>query len=142
MAERRRATGAVWSGGSLMNKEVYDKGLAIRREVLGAEYVDNSIKNADAFNRPLQELVTEYCWGAVWGRPGLPKKTRSLLNLAMLTALNRPHELKLHVRGALTNGVTKEEITEVLLQAAIYCGVPAAVDAFRTAREALKEAGA
>jgi 4-carboxymuconolactone decarboxylase len=128
--------------GSPMSKEVYDKGLAIRREVLGAEYVDNAIQNADAFNRPLQELVTEYCWGAVWGRPGLPKKTRSLLNLAMLTALNRPHELKLHVRGALTNGVSREEIAEVLLQAAIYCGVPAAVDAFRTAREALKEAGA
>ena len=125
-----------------MSKEVYDKGLAIRREVLGADYVDNAIKNADAFNRPLQELVTEYCWGAVWGRPGLPKKTRSLLNLAMLTALNRPHELKLHVRGALNNGVSREEITEVLLQAAIYCGVPAAVDAFRTAREALKEADA
>jgi 4-carboxymuconolactone decarboxylase len=124
-----------------MSKEVYDKGLAIRREVLGAEYVDNSIKNADAFNRPLQELVTEYCWGAVWGRPGLPKKTRSMLNLAMLTALNRPHELKLHVRGALRNGVSREEISEVLLQAAIYCGVPAAVDAFRTAREAFKEAG-
>lgn len=124
-----------------MSKEVYDKGLAIRREVLGAEYVDNAIKNADAFNKPLQELVTEYCWGAVWGRPGLEKKTRSMLNLAMLTALNRPHELKLHVRGALKNGVTRAEITEVLLQAAIYCGVPAAVDAFRTAREALKEAG-
>ena len=124
-----------------MSREVYEKGLAIRRDVLGAEYVDNAIKNADAFNQPLQELVTEYCWGAVWGRPGLPKKTRSMLNLAMLTALNRPHELKLHVRGALKNGVSREEISEVLLQAAIYCGVPAAVDAFRTAREALKEAG-
>jgi 4-carboxymuconolactone decarboxylase len=137
----RGARGADRLGGSFMSKEVYDKGLAIRREVLGAEYVDNAIKNADAFNQPLQELVTEYCWGAVWGRPGLPKKTRSMLNLAMLTALNRPHELKLHVRGALKNGVSREEITEVLLQAAIYCGVPAAVDAFRTAREALKEAG-
>ena len=124
-----------------MSKEVYEKGLAIRREVLGAEYVDNAIKNADAFNKPLQELVTEYCWGAVWGRPGLPKKTRSMLNIAMLTALNRPHELKLHVRGALKNGVSRDEIAEVLLQTAIYCGVPAAVDAFRTAREALKEAG-
>ena len=124
-----------------MGKDVYEKGLAIRRDVLGAEYVDNAIKNADAFNKPLQELVTEYCWGAVWGRPGLPKKTRSMLNLAMLTALNRPHELKLHVRGALKNGVSRDEIAEVLLQAAIYCGVPAAVDAFRTAREALKEAG-
>ncbi len=123
-----------------MNKEVYDKGLAIRREVLGAEHVDKAIASADDFNRPLQELVTEYCWGAVWGRPGLPKKVRSMLNLAMLTALNRPHELKLHVRGALKNGVSRAEISEVLLQAAIYCGVPAAVDAFRNAREALKEA--
>lgn len=124
-----------------MGKDVFDKGLAIRREVLGADYVDGAIKNADDFNRPLQELVTEYCWGAVWGRPGLPKKTRSMLNLAMLTALNRPHELKLHVKGALKNGVSREEIMEVLLQTAIYCGVPAAVDAFRTAREAFKEAG-
>jgi len=122
-----------------MSKEIYEKGLAIRREVLGADYVDNAIRTADDFNRPLQELVTEYCWGAVWGRPGLPKKTRSMLNLAMLTALNRPHELKLHVKGALKNGLSREEIMEVLLQAAIYCGVPAAVDAFRTAREAFKE---
>jgi 4-carboxymuconolactone decarboxylase len=124
-----------------VSKEVYEKGLAIRREVLGADYVDNAIRTADDFNRPLQELVTEYCWGAVWGRPGLPKKTRSMLNLAMLTALNRPHELKLHIRGALKNGVTREEIMEVLLQTGIYCGVPAAVDAFRTARETFKEAG-
>jgi 4-carboxymuconolactone decarboxylase len=124
-----------------VNKDVYEKGLAIRREVLGAEYVDNAIRTADDFNRPLQDLVTEYCWGAVWGRPGLPKKTRSMLNLAMLNALNRPHELKLHIRGALKNGVTREEIMEVLLQTGIYCGVPAAVDAFRTAREAFKEAG-
>jgi 4-carboxymuconolactone decarboxylase len=124
-----------------VNKEMYEKGLAVRREVLGADYVDNAIRNADDFNRPLQELVTEYCWGAVWGRPGLPKKTRSMLNLAMLTALGRPHELKLHVKGALKNGVTREEIMEVLLQTGIYCGVPAAVDAFRTAREAFKEAG-
>jgi 4-carboxymuconolactone decarboxylase len=123
----------------IMSKEVYDKGLAIRRDVLGADYVDNAVKTADDFNRPLQDLVTEYCWGAVWGRPGLPRKTRSMLNLAMLTALNRPHELKLHVKGALKNGVSREEISEVLLQAAIYCGVPAAVDAFRTARDALKE---
>ncbi len=123
-----------------MAKDVFDKGLAIRREVLGKDYVDNAIKSADDFNRPLQEFVTEYCWGAVWGRPGLPKKTRSMLNLAMLTALNRPHELKLHVRGALNNGVTREEISEILLHAAVYAGVPAAVDAFRTAREVLKEA--
>ena len=124
-----------------MSKEMYEKGLSVRREVLGADYVDNAIRSADDFNRPLQELVTEYCWGAVWGRPGLPRKTRSMLNLAMLTALGRPHELKLHVKGALKNGVTREEIMEVLLQTGIYCGVPAAVDAFRTAREAFKEAG-
>jgi 4-carboxymuconolactone decarboxylase len=124
-----------------MAKDVFDKGLAIRREVLGKDYVDNAIKSADDFNRPLQEFVTEYCWGAVWGRPGLSKKTRSMLNLAMLTALNKPHELKLHVRGALKNGVTREEISEIFLHAAVYAGVPAAVDAFRTAREVLKEAG-
>jgi 4-carboxymuconolactone decarboxylase len=122
-----------------MDQDTYDKGLAIRRAVLGSDYVDNSIKNADDFNRPLQELVTEYCWGAVWGRPGLPREVRSMLNLAMLTALNRPHELKLHLRGALTNGLTKEQIMEVLLQTAIYCGVPAAIDAFRSAREVFAE---
>jgi 4-carboxymuconolactone decarboxylase len=122
-----------------VNKEIHDKGLAIRREVLGAQYVDNAIKGADDFNRPFQEFITEYCWGAVWGRPGLPKKTRSIINLAMLTALGKPQELKIHVQGALRNGCTKEEIMEVLLQTAIYCGVPAAVDAFRTAREAFKD---
>ena len=124
------------------NKDVFETGLKVRSEVLGAEYVDAAIKGADDFNRPFQEFITEYCWGAVWGRPGLPKKTRSMLNLAMLTALNRQTELKLHLRGALRNGVTKDEIAEVLLQTAIYCGVPAAVEAFRTAREAFKEAGA
>lgn len=124
-----------------MNQELFDQGLKNRREVLGAEYVDAAIAGADDFNRPLQELVTQYCWGDVWGRPGLDRKTRSLLNLAMLTALNRPHELKLHVRGALRNGVSKEEIREVFLQTAIYCGVPAAVDSFRSAREVFKEAG-
>jgi 4-carboxymuconolactone decarboxylase len=123
-----------------MPQSLFDKGLEVRKAVLGAEYVESSIKNADDFNRPLQELVTEYCWGAVWTREGLPRKTRSMLNIAMLTALNRPHELKLHLRGALRNGVSKEEICEVLLQTAIYCGVPAAVDAFRTAREVLNDA--
>ncbi len=122
-----------------MSQNTYDKGLEIRKAVLGAEYVESSIKNADDFNRPLQELVTEYCWGAVWGREGLPRKVRSMLNLAMMTVLNRPHELKLHLRGALRNGVTKEEIREVLLQVGIYCGVPAAVDAFRIAREVFAE---
>jgi len=118
----------------------FEDGLAVRREVLGAAYVDKALADADDFTRPLQELVTEYCWGAVWTRPGLPRQTRSLVNLAMLTALNRPAELKLHVRGALRNGCTREEIMEVLLQAAIYCGVPAAIESFRSAREALKEA--
>ena len=117
----------------------YEKGLEVRKAVLGAEHVENSIKNADDFTKPLQEFVTEYCWGTVWTRPGLPRKTRSMLNLAMLTALGKPHELKLHVKGALRNGVTKEEISEVLLQAGVYAGVPAAVDAFRNAREAIAE---
>jgi 4-carboxymuconolactone decarboxylase len=117
----------------------FDDGLAVRKAVLGAEFVDKAIASADDFNRPLQELVTEYCWGAVWTRDGLPRRVRSMLNLAMLTALNRPHELKMHVLGALRNGVTREEIREVLLQATIYAGVPAGVDAFRIAREALAE---
>jgi 4-carboxymuconolactone decarboxylase len=118
-----------------MDKATFDRGLEIRKAVLGKEFVENSIKSADEFNMPLQELVTEYCWGAVWGREELPRKTRSMLNLAMLCALNRPHELKMHLQGALRNGVSRTEIREVLLQVAIYCGVPAAVDAFRTARE-------
>jgi 4-carboxymuconolactone decarboxylase len=127
--------------GGNMKKDLFETGLAIRRDVLGRDYVDRAIETADDFTRPLQELITEYCWGAVWGRDDLPRKTRSLLNLAILTALNRPHELKVHVRGALNNGVTKQEIREVLLHAAIYCGVPAAVDAFRTAQETFKELG-
>jgi 4-carboxymuconolactone decarboxylase len=97
------------------------------------------MRNADEFNLPMQELTTEYCWGYVWGRDGLSRKTRSMLNLAMISALNRPHELKIHVKGALKNGVTKAEIREVLLQVAIYCGVPAGVDSFRIAREAFNE---
>ena len=121
--------------GSVMNKDMYDKGLAIRTAVLGKEYVENAIKTADDFNRPMQELVTEYCWGAVWGRDGLPLKQRSMLNLAMISILNRPHELKAHIKGALTNGVSKKEICEVFLQVAIYAGVPCAVDSFRIARE-------
>jgi len=124
-----------------MNKELFERGLQTRREVLGAEYVDASIRNADDFNMPMQELVTQYCWGDVWNRPGLDRRTRSLLNLAMITALNRPHELKLHVKGAINNGLTKDEIREVFLQAAIYCGVPAAIDSFRVAREVFKEMG-
>ena len=124
-----------------MNKEMYDKGLSIRRKVLGDDYVDAQLKNADDFNRPLQELVTEYCWGHVWGRDGLPLKQRSMLNLAMISILNRPHELKAHIKGALTNGVTKDEIMEVFLQVAIYAGVPCAVDSFRMAREVFAAEG-
>jgi 4-carboxymuconolactone decarboxylase len=122
-----------------VNDELFDRGLEIRKSVLGKEFVEKSIASADEFNLPLQRLVTEYCWGAVWGREGLPRKTRSMLNLAMLAALNRPHELKTHVGGALRNGVSRDEIREVLLQVAIYCGVPAAVDSFRVAREAFAE---
>lgn len=119
-----------------MDKTVYDRGMTVRREVLGAEHVDRAMAAADPFDAPMQDLVAEYCWGAVWGREGLSRKTRSMLNLAMLTALNREHEFKLHVRGALRNGVSRDEIREVLLQAAVYCGVPAAIGAFRQAREA------
>ena len=122
-----------------MTTQRFEEGLAVRREVLGPAYVDKALAEADDFSRPLQELVTEYCWGAVWTRPGLPRQTRSLLNLAMLTALNRPHEVRLHVRGALRNGCTQAEIMETLLQAAIYCGVPAAIDSFRVAKEVLNE---
>ena len=122
-----------------MTSELFEKGLQVRREVLGAEHVDASISQADDFSRPLQELVTEYCWGTVWSRPGLDRKTRSLINLAMLTALNRPHEVKLHVRGALNNGCSKNDIMEVLLQTAIYCGVPAAMDSLRGAKEIFHE---
>ena len=125
-----------------MSKEVFDRGLEIRKSVLGPDYVEKSFASADDFNRPMQELVTEYCWGACWGRDTLDRKTRSMLNLAMLAALNRPHELKMHVKGALRNGVSKDEIREVLLQVAIYAGIPAGVDAFRIAREAFAEAEA
>ncbi len=124
-----------------MEKEMFEKGLKIRREVLGAEYVDKAISTADDFNRPLQELVTTYCWGEIWGRPGLDRKTRSMLNLAMISALNRPHEIKAHVKGAINNGLTKNDIQEVFLQVAIYVGVPAAVDSFRLAREVFQEMG-
>jgi len=118
---------------------MYEKGLANRKSVLGADYVEKAINAADDFNRPFQELVTTYCWGEIWGREELPRKIRSMLNIAMLTALNRPHELKLHLRGALNNGVSRTEIREVLMQTAIYCGIPAAVDAFRSAREVFNE---
>jgi 4-carboxymuconolactone decarboxylase len=122
-----------------MDKQTFERGLEIRKSVLGKEFVENAIRTADDFSRPLQELVTEYCWGAVWGREGLDKKTRSLLNLAMISCLNRPHELRLHIAGALRNGVSRDEIREVFLQVAIYAGVPAGVDSFRAAREVFEK---
>jgi 4-carboxymuconolactone decarboxylase len=121
------------------NPALFEQGLATRREVLGRAHVDQALQTADAFSLPLQEFVTQYAWGDVWNRPGLPRRDRSLLVLAMLTALNRPHELKLHLRGALNNGVSREEIREVFLQAAVYCGAPAAMDSFRVARELFRE---
>ncbi|HZL59123.1 MAG TPA: carboxymuconolactone decarboxylase family protein [Stellaceae bacterium] len=117
----------------------FAKGLAVRREVLGADYVDKSLADADDFMMAFQKLTTEWCWGEIWARPGLDRRTRSLLNLAMLTALNRPAELKLHLRGALTNGVTIEQIKEVFLQASVYCGIPAGLESFKVAREVFKE---
>jgi 4-carboxymuconolactone decarboxylase len=123
------------------DKQRFDGGMKIRREVLGADYVDKNMAAADEFTMPMQDLTTRYCWGDIWARPGLDRKTRSMLNLAMIAALNRPHELKAHVKGALTNGVTKDEIKEVLLQVAIYAGIPAGMDSFRLAREAFAEAG-
>nr|WP_090279950.1 carboxymuconolactone decarboxylase family protein [Mycolicibacterium komanii] len=122
-----------------MDRDVYDKGREIRTAVLGEAYVQNATAGADDFTGPFQDLVTEYCWGAVWGRDALPRKTRSMLNLAMLAVLNRPNELRTHIRGALTNGVSREEIREIFMQVAVYAGVPTAVDAFRIARATLDE---
>ena len=127
-----------------MSDERFEAGLEVRREVLGGEHVDRSLAAASDFMRPMQEFVTEYCWGAIWTRPGLDRRTRSLINLGMLTALGKGHELEVHVRGALTNGVTEAEIRETLLQAAVYCGVPAGIEAFRRADSVLaaqREAG-
>lgn len=118
---------------------LFEDGLKVRKEVLGEDYVNKSIAGADEFTRTMAEWSTEFCWGALWTRPGLDRRTRSIINLALLIALGRPHEFKLHVKGAIKNGVTKEEIKEVLLQVAVYCGVPAGIDAFRNAREAFKE---
>lgn len=123
------------------NSSMYERGLSTRKEVLGEAHVEKSLKNASEYSRPMQELVTEYCWGAVWGRGVLPKKSRSLLNLGILTALNRPHEFQVHVRGALTNGCSTDEIREVLLQTAIYVGVPAALEAFRLTEEVFRDQG-
>ena len=122
-----------------MDKKMHDKGLEIRKAVLGEAYVSNALKSVDDFNRPFQEMLNEYCWGTVWGREELPRKTRSMLNIAMIAILNRQHEFRAHLKGALTNGVTREEIREILMQVAIYGGMPAAVDSFRIAREVFAE---
>ena len=120
---------------------LFEAGLKVRREVLGAEYVDRAMAQANAFTTPFQRLATEWCWGGAWTSPVLDRRARSLMNLAMLTALGKPTELKLHVKGALTNGLSVEEIREALLHATVYCGVPAGLEAFRAANEALVEAG-
>ena len=122
-----------------MDKAMYEKGLAVRRAVMGDKFVDAALNSADDFSKPSQDLVTEYCWGAVWGREGLARRDRSMINLAMISILNRPTELKGHIRGALTNGLTREEICEVLLQVMVYAGAPAGMDSFRIAKEVFKE---
>jgi 4-carboxymuconolactone decarboxylase len=124
-----------------MKNDAFNNGLKVRKAVLGENYVSNSLEDPDDFGLPLQELVTEYCWGRVWTRPGLSRKIRSLINISMLTALNRPHEVRMHVIGAINNGCSKQEILEVLLQACIYCGVPAAMDSMRVAKETFAELG-
>lgn len=126
----------------MLKSDQFEKGLEVRREVLGPDYVDESLAKADSFMMAFQEITTEWCWGYAWTRPGLERKTRSMLNLAMLTALGKPAELKLHVKGALANGVSVEEIKEVLLHATVYCGIPAGLDAFKAAHEVLETEGA
>jgi 4-carboxymuconolactone decarboxylase len=119
--------------------DAWKRGYEARSTVLGKEYVDKAFREADDFTRDLQDYLTEHAWGASWARPGLDFRTRSMINLAMITALNRPHEFEIHLRGALRNGVTKDEIKEVLLQTAVYCGAPAALDSFRIAKRVLAE---
>lgn len=121
--------------------DLFEQGLSLRREVLGAEYVDGSMERANDFMMAFQHITTEWCWGYAWGGDTLDRKTRSMLNLAMLTALNRSAEIKLHVRGAINNGVSVDEIRETLLHATVYCGIPAGLDAFKAANEVLKEMG-
>ena len=123
----------------MSDESLFDRGLAVRKEVLGEDYVNQSIAGADEFTRTMAEWSTEYCWGALWTRPGLDRRSRSIANLSMIAALNRPHELKLHVKAAVKNGLSRDEIKEVLLQVAVYAGVPAGIDSFRIAREAFKE---
>jgi len=123
----------------MSEESLFDRGLKVRKEVLGEDYVNKSIAGADDFTRTMAEWSTEFCWGALWTRPGLDRRCRSIANLSMISALNRPNELKLHVKAAIKNGVSRDEIKEVLLQVAVYCGVPAGIDSFRIAREAFKE---
>ncbi|PSM16161.1 MULTISPECIES: carboxymuconolactone decarboxylase family protein [Nitratireductor] len=125
--------------GQKPRSDKFERGLKTRRAVLGADYVDTSLEQADEFNWAMQQLTTEWCWDEIWNRPGLERRDRSLLNLGMTAALNRPQEFKLHLRGALNNGLTKDELKEVFLQIGVYCGVPAALDCFRIARDVFKE---
>jgi 4-carboxymuconolactone decarboxylase len=120
-------------------RQRYEQGMKVRRAVLGDAHVDASLKNRNEFNEEFQDLITRYAWGEIWSRPGLPRQTRSMLTLAMMVALNRPDELRMHLRAALNSGVTREEIREVLLQTAVYCGVPAANSAFHLAQEVLEQ---
>jgi 4-carboxymuconolactone decarboxylase len=119
--------------------ELFKKGLEVRRDVLGADYVDSSLARADDFNAAFQQMTTEIAWGMIWTRPGLPRKTRSMINLTMLAALNRGSEFRLHLKAALSNGVTREEIKEILMQIGAYCGIPACLEAFKIATEVFKE---
>lgn len=137
-------SGAANANSEVNGREVsarFERGLKTRREVLGGPYVDAAVNKATEYNWPMQELVTEYCWDEIWNRPGLDRRSRSILNLGMISALNRPHELRLHVRGAINNGLTKEELREIFMQVAIYCGVPAAIDSFRIAQEVFEDMG-
>ena len=123
-----------------MDKKLMDAGLGVRREVLGDEYVDRAMKNADDFNKPFQEMVSEYCWGLCWTDETLSRRERSILNLGMIAALGKMHEFELHLRGAINNGLTKEELRSVLIQIAVYCGIPVGVDCFRVAKQVIGEA--
>ena len=122
-----------------MSSEMFEKGIQKRRKVLGDEYVDKALASADEFGADLQKLITEYAWGEVWNKKSITDKERSLINLGMIAALNRPHELKLHIKGALNNGITKEQIKDVFLQVTVYCGAPAGIDSMRLAREVFEE---
>jgi 4-carboxymuconolactone decarboxylase len=132
---------SIMAASDQADDSLFNRGLALRRKVLGAEYVDRSINSANDFMMAFQRITTEWCWGYAWSREGLDPKTRSMLNLAMLTALNRTAEIKLHVRGAINNGLTAEEIKEILLHATVYCGIPAGLDAFKAANEVMIEMG-